>query len=106
MQVRTTFRIARDATYVIRQCRYASTTADITVPKSTEETEIFERNKQGFLIDKTAHGEQIWVYTHLQKHHVVYSLTKILKVAIYHFLHHAAVSYYYTLLELNIYNLY
>jgi len=36
------------------------------------------RKKKG--VPKPEHGRQIFVYTHLQKNNVVYSLTKTLKV--------------------------
>ncbi len=63
MSARTTSEVVRQATKSIRKARGASKTAS---PKPQS--------------NRPEHGRQIFVYNHLQKNHVVYSLTRALRV--------------------------
>jgi len=63
MSARTTAGAARQATKSIRKARGASNAA---LPKPHS--------------NRPEHGRQIFVYNHLQRNHVVYSLTRVLKV--------------------------
>lgn len=75
MNTQTTCRRARHTLRTIQQLRYNS-----TIVEPTPEVLAKGRNWKSEKPNYNTYGSKIWVYNHLQKNHMVYSLTKSMRV--------------------------